>query len=62
MKKITVILLVAVSGIFLSGCGYNKMVDMEEQVTAQWSQVDSEFGEYSKRLRRTRAGNIYKCD
>lgn len=43
MKKFGLILLVAVSGMFLSGCGYNKMVDMEEQVTSQWSQVENVY-------------------
>lgn len=43
MKRISVILLVLVSGIFLSGCGYNKMVDMEEQVSSQWSQVENVY-------------------
>lgn len=43
MKRGTLILLVAVAGMFLSGCGYNKMVDMEEQVAAQWSQVENVY-------------------
>jgi len=43
MKKIGLILFVVISGIFLSGCGYNKMVDMEEQVTSQWSQVENVY-------------------
>ncbi len=28
---------------FLTGCGYNKMVDMEEQVASQWSQVENVY-------------------
>ncbi len=43
MKRITWILFLAVSGMFLSSCGYNKMVDMEEQVTSQWSQVENVY-------------------
>ncbi len=43
MKKTVLILFVAFSGIFLSGCGYNKMVDMEEQVESQWSQVENVY-------------------
>lgn len=43
MKRIFVVLLVAISGVFFSGCGYNKMVDMEEQVTSQWSQVENVY-------------------
>ncbi|MFW5755250.1 MAG: LemA family protein [Tangfeifania sp.] len=43
MRRITVILLAIVSGFLFSGCGYNKMVDLEEQVTAQWSQVENVY-------------------
>jgi LemA protein len=43
MKRGTLILLVAVAGLFLSGCGYNKMVDLEEQVSSQWSQVENVY-------------------
>lgn len=43
MKKIVWIFIIAVSGMFLSGCGYNKMVDLEEQVTSQWSQVENVY-------------------
>ena len=43
MKKLGFIVLVLVSAIFLSGCGYNKMVDMEEQVASQWSQVENVY-------------------
>jgi len=43
MRRITVIALAIISGFLFSGCGYNKMVDMEEQVTAQWSQVENVY-------------------
>ncbi len=43
MRRITVILLAIVSGFLFSSCGYNKMVDLEEQVTAQWSQVENVY-------------------
>jgi len=43
MRKVVMILLVACFGIFISGCGYNKMVNMDEQVTAQWSQVENVY-------------------
>lgn len=43
MKKGIWIILVAFAGFFLSGCGYNKMVDLEEQVTSQWSQVENSY-------------------
>src|SRR5690554_4888143 len=43
MKNVMVAVLIAVAGMFLTGCGYNKMVDMEEQVTSQWSQVENVY-------------------
>lgn len=43
MKRTMWIILVAFAGLFLSGCGYNTMVDMEEQVTSQWSQVENVY-------------------
>ena len=43
MRKIIGLSLVVVAGFLFSGCGYNKMVDLEEQVTAQWSQVENVY-------------------
>ena len=43
MKKSLVVLFLAGSGLFLSGCGYNRMVELEEQVTSQWSQVENVY-------------------
>jgi LemA protein len=43
MKKGKIIIVLAFAGIFLSSCGYNKMVDLEEQVTSQWSQVENVY-------------------
>jgi LemA protein len=43
MKKSIVVLFIAVAGMLLSGCGYNRMVDLEEQVTSQWSQVENVY-------------------
>jgi LemA protein len=43
MKKSVVVILIAFAGMFLSGCGYNRMVDLEEQVTSQWSQVENVY-------------------
>ncbi len=38
------IALVAIAGAFLfTGCGYNKMVNMEEQITSQWAQVENVY-------------------
>ena len=43
MKRKMLIIWVAIAGLFLSGCGYNKMVEMEEQVTSQWAQVENVY-------------------
>jgi LemA protein len=43
MKNVIIIIAFAMSGMFLTGCGYNKMVDLEEQVTSQWSQVENVY-------------------
>jgi len=37
------ILILALSVPLLSGCGYNRMVQMDEAVTAQWSQVENAY-------------------
>lgn len=38
------IVLIAVAGSFLfTSCGYNKMVDMDEQVTSSWAQVENVY-------------------
>ncbi len=44
MKKNGIVLFVAVVCAFLfSSCGYNKMVEMDEQVSSQWSQVENVY-------------------
>ena len=43
MKKIYFFVLAVISVLFLSGCGYNTMVDMEEQVSSQWAQVENVY-------------------
>jgi LemA protein len=43
MKRKILLALTVTAEIFLSGCGYNKMVDMEEQVASQWSQVENVY-------------------
>ncbi|NCB08594.1 MAG: LemA family protein [Bacteroidia bacterium] len=43
MRKIAVVL-IAVVGVFLfSGCGYNKMVELDESVKSSWSQVENVY-------------------
>jgi LemA protein len=43
MKQGILMIAVALAGLFLSGCGYNRMVSLEEQVTSQWSQVENVY-------------------
>ena len=43
MRKILIVLLAVVSVFLFSGCGYNKMVDMDEAVTSQWAQVENVY-------------------
>ncbi len=43
MKKIWIILLAVFSGFIFSSCGYNKMVELDEQTTSQWSQVENVY-------------------
>lgn len=43
MKIVKTLIVIILAGIFLSGCGYNQMVELEEQVTSQWSQVENVY-------------------
>ncbi len=43
MKNGIILIAFALSALFLTSCGYNKMVDLEEQVTSQWSQVENVY-------------------
>lgn len=43
MKRVRFVLLAALVAILFSSCGYNKMVEMEEQVTSQWAQVENVY-------------------
>ena len=43
MKNGRILIVFALAALFLQGCGYNKMVDLEEQVTSQWSQVENVY-------------------
>lgn len=43
MKKIRIIIVVVMSGLLFSSCGYNKMVELDEQTTSQWSQVENVY-------------------
>ena len=43
MKRLGIVLIAVVSAFLFSGCGYNKMVEMDEQVTSQWAQVENVY-------------------
>ena len=43
MRKMKWILLVTVLMPLLSSCGYNKMVEMQENIDAQWAQVENVY-------------------
>lgn len=43
MKRMRFVLLAAVVAFLFSSCGYNKMVEMDEQVTSQWAQVENVY-------------------
>ena len=43
MKLGKFLMILFLAAILLPGCGYNKMVDLEEQVTSQWSQVENVY-------------------
>jgi LemA protein len=43
MKKLRFGLIAVVVAFLFSSCGYNKMVEMDEQVTSQWAQVENVY-------------------
>ncbi len=43
MKKIKTLLLVIVASTMLSSCGYNSMVELEENAITQWANVESSY-------------------
>ena len=43
MKKIWIVLLAVIGGFLFSSCGYNKMVELDEKTTSQWSQVENVY-------------------
>lgn len=43
MKRLGIVLLAVVSAFLFSSCGYNKMVELDEQVSSQWSQVENVY-------------------
>ncbi len=43
MKRLSIVLLAVVSAFLFSSCGYNKMVELDEQVASSWSQVENVY-------------------
>jgi LemA protein len=43
MKRFRIVLIAVVGALLFSSCGYNKMVEMDEQVTSQWAQVENVY-------------------
>jgi len=43
MRKLKWILLVTIIMPFLSSCGYNRMVELEENIDAKWAQVENVY-------------------
>lgn len=43
MKRLRIVLIAVVTAFLFSSCGYNKMVELDEQVSSQWSQVENVY-------------------
>ena len=43
MRRILIVLGVVIGGFLFTSCGYNTMVDMDEQVTSSWAQVENVY-------------------
>ena len=43
MKRLFIVLLAVASAFLFSSCGYNKMVELDEQVASSWSQVENVY-------------------
>lgn len=43
MRRLVIVLFAIGSVILFSGCGYNKMVQLDEQTKSQWSQVENVY-------------------
>ena len=43
MKRLFFVLLAVASAFLFSSCGYNKMVELDEQVSSSWSQVENVY-------------------
>ena len=43
MRRILIVLMAVAGGFLFTSCGYNKMVEMDEQVTSSWAQVENVY-------------------
>lgn len=43
MKRLGIVLIAIVTAFLFSSCGYNQMVELDEQVGSQWSQVENVY-------------------
>jgi len=43
MRRILIVLVAVLGGFMFTSCGYNTMVDMDEQVTSSWAQVENVY-------------------
>ncbi len=43
MRRIFIVIIAVAGGFLFTSCGYNKMVDMDEQVTSSWAQVENVY-------------------
>ena len=43
MKRLGIVLFAVATAFLFSSCGYNQMVQLDEQVTSQWSQVENVY-------------------
>ncbi|MGE4092515.1 MAG: LemA family protein [Candidatus Binatia bacterium] len=43
VKRFLVIIIVAIVSLWLSGCGYNTMVSLQEEVKSSWAQIENQL-------------------
>ena len=43
MKKIKLLFVLAFGAILMSSCGYNNMVQKQENIAQQWAQVENQY-------------------
>ncbi len=43
MRRLFIALIAVIGGFLFTSCGYNTMVEMDEQVTSSWAQVENVY-------------------